>query len=290
MENSSEAVTTTKTHSKNPIMASFLNRFLAQLIDGLMIAFVSYALMFFIAIHGGIFGFLIAESSNSSDLIAKTGTIGFSLIISYIVGIIILIALQVFYYTYMTSKYGQTLGKRLLKVKVVSSINLQNISWKRALLRELPGRWASGFAFYLGYFWYFMSGKRQAWHDSIADTYVVAVDEKGEIRHSGPAVYPSEPVKAFLLFGLFISGMILYFVFIFEMIAILGSETSTSVSKSQNYNYEYKNTNTQELKEEEIKSGQGGICGGNTGVKCRSGLYCSYKNSPRIGECAIIPQ
>lgn len=73
-----------------------------------------------------------------------------------------------------TWKYGQTPGKKLLKIKVVDT-NYQPISFGTASLRETIGKAISG-AFNLGYLWVLIDKKKQAWHDKLAHTYVVKLD------------------------------------------------------------------------------------------------------------------
>lgn len=59
-----------------------------------------------------------------------------------------------------------------MKLKVVRT-NGSNLSFGRAFLREVIGKFVSGLVLYLGYLWAFWDKNRQAWHDKIADTYVV---------------------------------------------------------------------------------------------------------------------
>ncbi|MCR4306235.1 MAG: RDD family protein [Candidatus Daviesbacteria bacterium] len=77
---------------------------------------------------------------------------------------------------------GSTIGKRIFKLKVVSS-DYQPIGFWRTFLREGIGKVISGF-FNLGYLWVLIDKKRQGWHDKIARTYVVEVDEKGNLISS----------------------------------------------------------------------------------------------------------
>ena len=111
----------------------------------------------------------------------------------------------------MVAKHGQTLGKRLLKVRVIWNGNGE-LGFRKALVRELLGKWAVwivfstslhylvGFvwewipflweiiAFFGGPFvsglilsslfsfiWMILDSRRQALHDRIAGTYVVRV-------------------------------------------------------------------------------------------------------------------
>jgi len=69
---------------------------------------------------------------------------------------------------------GQTVGKRLVGIRVVDFGAGTPISYGRAFARNL-GRWLSGIVFFLGYLWMLWDADRQTWHDKIASTTVVPV-------------------------------------------------------------------------------------------------------------------
>lgn len=76
---------------------------------------------------------------------------------------------------YLTSKLGGTIGKMVVSTKVVDS-NGRMISFKKALFRNYIGYIVSGTVAYLGFIWILVDKKnRRAWHDLIADTYVVTM-------------------------------------------------------------------------------------------------------------------
>lgn len=77
------------------------------------------------------------------------------------------------YFACMTRYFGQTLGKMLLGIRVIS-VDGSPLTWNTVLFREIIGRTVSQFlGLYLGYFFAFFTEKRQSLHDVIADTYVV---------------------------------------------------------------------------------------------------------------------
>lgn len=76
-------------------------------------------------------------------------------------------------------KYGQTPGKKIMRLKVVDT-NYQPLSLKKAVLRESVGKSISNITFELGYLWVLINNKRQAWHDKLAKTYVVKTDSLGQ--------------------------------------------------------------------------------------------------------------
>lgn len=76
------------------------------------------------------------------------------------------------YYFWTTS--GQTPGKMVMGLKVVSAENGALLEPSAALLRYV-GYCVSGIAFGLGYLWVLWDPKHDAWHDKIAKTKVIKV-------------------------------------------------------------------------------------------------------------------
>lgn len=75
------------------------------------------------------------------------------------------------YFTYFHGSTGQTLGKKLLKIKVIQ-VTGEAISFKIAVIRWV-GYFISGFGMFLGFLWVVFDQNKQGWHDKIAGTYVV---------------------------------------------------------------------------------------------------------------------
>ncbi len=74
----------------------------------------------------------------------------------------------------LTGHWGQTLGKKLLGIKVVDQQgNIPGLS--RAALREIVGKTVVGFTLGLGYLWIIWDKQKQGLHDKIASTYVIKV-------------------------------------------------------------------------------------------------------------------
>jgi uncharacterized RDD family membrane protein YckC len=76
------------------------------------------------------------------------------------------------YFVIMTGRYQATLGKMLLDLKVVGS-DLGPVSYGTAALREIVGKILSALVCSLGYIWAGFDARKQAWHDKIANTYVI---------------------------------------------------------------------------------------------------------------------
>ncbi len=96
----------------------------------------------------------------------------------WIVGVISWMVAPVYYiWAYSTS--GQTSGKHLMGIKVVS-IDGSPLNWRKGVLRFI-GYLLSDLSFFLGYLWSIWDADKQAWHDKIAGTRVVpasATDEQ----------------------------------------------------------------------------------------------------------------
>jgi len=124
--------------------AGFWMRFLAYLIDAVIITAPAYAL-----------GSIILHAS-------LAGREGISLVV------------QISYFIYFWSAYGkgQTIGMQLLHMKVVRT-NGSTLSLSRALIRYV-GLIAASLPLSLGLIWAAFDAKKQGWHDKIADTYVVS--------------------------------------------------------------------------------------------------------------------
>lgn len=206
---------------KHPRMAGFFERFLAAIIDGFIVGIASF-------IAGMIFGVFVALSGGyNADGSASTGTTFLSGLLGMAIGYA--------YLGYFYTTKGQTLGKMAMKMKVVRSSNLGYMSWGEVALRDILGKWVSTILLYLGYFWYFMSEKRQTWHDMIASTYVVKTDDSGNLLMDGPAEYQKEPVKAFGLCGI-IGLMFIAMLALFVYAASLAGEAIYDEIQNKNVN------------------------------------------------------
>ena len=84
------------------------------------------------------------------------------------------IALKIFYQAFFVMKYGATLGKIAMKIRVIdiNTIDNPNVisSLNRAIFRII-----SEMLFYMGFLWAMFDPQKQAWHDKTARTLVVNV-------------------------------------------------------------------------------------------------------------------
>jgi uncharacterized RDD family membrane protein YckC len=115
-------------------------RFVAALIDGIILGLLSYVLqLVFGAAFGGALG-----------LVAGLAYWG------YLEG----------------SPSGQTVGKRAMNIRVIDFTTGGPLGTGKALLRYV-GRIISAIPCGLGYFWAIWDKEKQTWHDKIAETVVV---------------------------------------------------------------------------------------------------------------------
>ncbi len=145
--------------------ASFGRRFVASLLDGIIVGMVTGGLMLIIGIIVAVSIGAASSSSNSSLTLTTVQMLvqGISYLIS------------AFYYVYFIGKNGQTIGKMALGIKVVKLETQAPPGYVGAFLREIVGKILSAAVFGLGYFWMLWDGQKQTWHDKIAGTIVIRV-------------------------------------------------------------------------------------------------------------------
>jgi uncharacterized RDD family membrane protein YckC len=146
--------------------ASMDRRFVASFIDGIIvIAINSLVTGFFGLVTGQLFGY-----GNISVGKADAPTLGSSLVT--MLGSVVNLVLTFGYFVYFIGKSGQTLGKKILHIRVVTDVSGLAPGYFSAFLREVIGKLISSI-FLLGYIWAFRDKKKQAWHDRIAGTLVI---------------------------------------------------------------------------------------------------------------------
>jgi len=84
--------------------------------------------------------------------------------------------LYIVYCIFMLSQYnGQTLGKRLLNIRVVNQDGTTP-DVRTATIRSFSTI-LSGLVLCIGYIWALFNPKKQTWHDILANTYVVEAQQ-----------------------------------------------------------------------------------------------------------------
>jgi uncharacterized RDD family membrane protein YckC len=77
------------------------------------------------------------------------------------------------YFVYFWSSTGQTPGKMVMGLKVVSSESGQILTYQEAAIRYVCTL-VSGIPLGLGYFWAIWDPKHDTWHDKLAKTKVIS--------------------------------------------------------------------------------------------------------------------
>ncbi len=133
--------------------ASFGSRAVAIIVDGIIVGVPNQV------ISVG-FGMLMKGQKDPIILLVLT-------ILSFLVGM----ALPVAYAVFFLRRDGQTLGKKLMNLKVLNDDSSEDLSVKTILLREVLGKFISSIVFLLGYL-IVLFGK-DSFHDRIAKTRVI---------------------------------------------------------------------------------------------------------------------
>jgi len=85
---------------------------------------------------------------------------------------IYILIVKTIYQTIFIALYGQTLGKMVMKIRVINREYLDQPSYLEAIQRAVV-RAVSEVAFYIGFVWANFTPLRQTWHDKFAKTLVV---------------------------------------------------------------------------------------------------------------------
>ena len=141
--------------------AGFGARFLASVVDGMIAGAIYFVLMITVFILIGVTAAGLGRREPGAGILI-------SMLLFQGIGMILAFG----YYIYFTAK-GQTLGKKVLKIRVVRVENGEPPGYTKAFLREVVGKMVSAMVFGLGYLWMLWDGKKQTWHDKIAGTIVV---------------------------------------------------------------------------------------------------------------------
>ncbi|MCY4072623.1 MAG: RDD family protein [Chloroflexi bacterium] len=147
-------------------LASVGKRWLAIIIDGLIVAVMTLLL----AGVSGVFTTIEAALLSDDATMISTAASQFQ---NEVLTMNLLVS-AVYNVAFMTMFNGQTLGKIMLKLRVIKK-NGQRIGLLDAIIRNVFGYTISGM-FLLGYLWAMFDREKQTWHDKLAGT--VVVDER----------------------------------------------------------------------------------------------------------------
>ncbi len=150
--------------------AGFITRLFAFIIDliivTIMLTFVSFGLSFISRLMGLMPEFFISLFSTSKTAISSAYNEALPAII-----LVVNVVLVFGYYIFFWTSSGQTIGKALMGVRVVS-VSGRPLTFFQALFRFLLYP-VSAMFFFLGFFWVLADNQRQGWHDNLARTYVI---------------------------------------------------------------------------------------------------------------------
>lgn len=150
------------------ILADFGARFAAFFIDGLIVSFVIVMLLF-----------VFAPPPELTPEISEEEYI--QLFIEWQfewqnrVTPVFYILLAIYATYFLAYRNGQTLGKRLLRIRVVK-LDGQPLTLMDATIRSSIGYPLSIAFLLVGFFWAFLDKRRQGWHDKLANTVVVRIE------------------------------------------------------------------------------------------------------------------
>lgn len=132
-------------------MAGFWIRFLAAIVDGILIAIVA-------GVIGAILG-LGTPGSSEFQLLNTSNWVQTILSLAY------------FTYFHATAA-GQSIGNKVCGIRVLDADTGGPIPYSRAFIRALMSI-VSALPLFLGYLWMLWDSRKQTWHDKVANTLVV---------------------------------------------------------------------------------------------------------------------
>ncbi|MEC7641049.1 MAG: RDD family protein [Nitrospinota bacterium] len=149
-------------------VAGFLRRFYALFVDCLILeiagGFITFPLVkkLDLRLDAVVDAFFKGEMENLQEI---------AIFLS--INMFVLTLLWTFYFVYFIGSAGQTLGKKLMRIKVVPAAedNVE-MDYKTAFNRFL-GLTVSASALFIGFIWALFNDKRQTWHDLMANTIVI---------------------------------------------------------------------------------------------------------------------
>ncbi len=81
-------------------------------------------------------------------------------------------AIKIIYQTFFTMQYGASIGKIIMKIRVIEISTLSNPGFLSAFNRSVF-RVISEILFYLGFIWAMLDPYRRSWHDRTGRTLVI---------------------------------------------------------------------------------------------------------------------
>ena len=138
-------------HHEGIVKASKVKRALAALIDEVLLSLILIIVLWN--------SFILADSTEQMILLINSFFFEF-------------ILMKIIYQSFFIMQYAATVGKIVMKIRVVEIKTLNNPNVLVALNRAIV-RVVSQMLFYLGFLWGLLNPQGQTWHDLSAKTLVV---------------------------------------------------------------------------------------------------------------------
>lgn len=140
-----------KLHNENITLASNKKRAMAFFIDEMLLSF-----LLIISIWDS-----FSNAANTEEIINLTNEF-----------VLEFMLLKLFYQAFFVMQYGASVGKIIMKIRVIDTKTMQTpnviVALNRAIFRVI-----SELFLYLGFLWGLLNPQRQTWHDKTASTLVV---------------------------------------------------------------------------------------------------------------------
>jgi uncharacterized RDD family membrane protein YckC len=146
--------------------ASWIARVAAKLIDGAIVGVVPLILY----IAGGAMAAGSSTYDPNTGMYTTSGGNGFGVVLMFF-GFLIAVA-GFLWLVHQEGTTGQTIGKRLVNIRVVREADGQVLGFGGAFVRQLA-HFLDGFACYIGYLWPLWDAKGQTFADKVMNTVVV---------------------------------------------------------------------------------------------------------------------
>lgn len=143
---------------------------MATIIDAIIIG-VPLLILFFVTEGSALSAYTNCVNNAAAAGLPVASTCGSSLAsIAYweLIGV----AVEIAYFVTLWSKFGGTLGQRMLGLHVVDAATGRNIGVGRAIGRFV-GYAISGIPLDISFIWVAFDARKQGWHNKIASTFVV---------------------------------------------------------------------------------------------------------------------
>jgi uncharacterized RDD family membrane protein YckC len=144
--------------------AGFVSRAIAFIIDLVILNLTGALIISLTSLISDFFHLDIFIRRVSQDFPALTNVITVVIVLASFI-------LLAGYFMVFWTVIGSTPGKLFMGLRVVRQNDLR-MTFGKALLR-FAGYWISALPLFIGFLWVLVDGRRQGWHDKLADTQVI---------------------------------------------------------------------------------------------------------------------